>query len=116
MLSSDDLEEARSIAWTLEKCNEERKEIQSAMMKEAIARVEREGLERHPVIVVDLPEGHPGLSGLVAGRLKERFGKPAIVVTYTKNAEGLPEGRGSGRSVAGVNMAQALSRRAMTVC
>lgn len=107
LLSSDDLEEARSIAWTLEKCNEERKEIQSAMMKEAIARVEREGLERHPVIVVDSPEGHPGLSGLVAGRLKERFGKPAIVVTYTKNAEGLPEGRGSGRSVAGVNMAQA---------
>lgn len=107
LLSCDDLEEARSIAWTLEKCNEERKEIQSVMMADAIASVEAGGLDQNPVIVVDAPEGHPGLSGLVAGRIKERFGKPAIVVTYTKNTEGVLEGRGSGRSVAGANMAEA---------
>lgn len=107
LLSTDDPEEADSIAWTLEKCNEERRAIQTEMNRQAIARVQEQGLDRHPVIVVDDPDWHPGLSGLVAGRLKDRFGKPAIVVTYADGPEGAREGRGSGRSVPGVSMADA---------
>lgn len=107
LLSTDNLDEARSIAFVLDDCNEQRKKIQSQMMKEAIERVEKEGLDTGPVIVVSDPEWHPGLSGLVAGRLKDRFGKPAIVVTFAQNPEGVLEGRGSGRSINGVNMAQA---------
>lgn len=106
LLSTDSLEEARSLAWTLEKCNEERKAIQSKMMKDAVAKVEAEGLQHDPIIIVADPDWHPGLSGLVAGRLKERFGKPAVVVTFTNNQEGIQEGRGSGRSIKGVNLAE----------
>jgi single-stranded-DNA-specific exonuclease len=107
LLATDDLDEARSIAFLLDDCNEQRKQIQSRMMKEAIERVEREGLDQHAVIIVSDAEWHPGLSGLVAGRLKERFGKPAVVVTYADNTQGVQEGRGSGRSIPGVNMAAA---------
>lgn len=106
LLSTDDADEARAIAWTLEECNEQRKEIQARMVKEAAAKVERDGLDRHPVILVDDESWHVGLTGLVAGKLKDRYNKPAIVVAYVKNADGTMEGRGSGRSVASVNMAQ----------
>jgi single-stranded-DNA-specific exonuclease len=106
LLSTDDMDEARAIAWTLEDCNEQRKEVQSTMVKEATAMVDREGLEKYPVIFVGHESWHPGLSGLVAGKLKDKYGKPAVVVTYAKNADGTMEGRGSGRSVTGINMAQ----------
>lgn len=107
LLSTDDMDEARSIAFVLDDCNEQRKKIQSQMMKEAVERVERDGLDKEPVIIVSDPDWHPGLSGLVAGRLKERFGKPAVVVTFATNPDGVQEGRGSGRSITGVNMADA---------
>lgn len=108
ILSTDDMDEARSLAFVLDDCNEQRKAIQSTMMKQAIARVEEQGLDQHPVIIVGDPDWHPGLSGLVAGRLKERFGKPSFVVTYAENADGVLEGRGSGRSITGVSVAAAL--------
>lgn len=108
LLSTDDMDEARSIAFVLDDCNEQRKTIQSEMMKQAIAKVEMEGLDQFPAIVVGDPDWHPGLSGLVAGRLKERFGKPAFVVTYAENMQGVLEGRGSGRSVPGISIASAL--------
>lgn len=106
LLSTDDIDEARSIAYLLDECNEQRKSIQSKMMKEAIEKVEKDGLDQHAVIIVGDADWHPGLSGLVAGRLKERYGKPAICVTYAENTEGVLEGRGSGRSIPGVNLAQ----------
>jgi single-stranded-DNA-specific exonuclease len=107
LLSTDDMDEARSIAFVLDDCNEQRKKIQSQMMKDAVDRVEGQGGNEEAVIIVSDPDWHPGLSGLVAGRLKERFGKPAIVVTFAENTSGVLEGRGSGRSIPGVNMAQA---------
>ncbi len=107
LLSTDDLDTARSIAFVLDDCNEQRKKIQSQMMKDAVDRVEGQGGNDGPVIMVSDAEWHPGLSGLVAGRLKERFGKPSIVVTYAENADGVLEGRGSGRSIPGVNIADA---------
>lgn len=107
LLSTEDMDEARSIAFTLDECNDQRKDIQATMMKEAIAMVEDQKLDQYPVIIVSDESWHPGLSGLVAGRLKERFGKPSIVVTFAANQDGVMEGRGSGRSIAGVSMAAA---------
>lgn len=107
LLATDDPEEAHSIAWTLEECNTQRRILQSEMTDRAVERVAVEGLDKDPVIVLDDPEGHPGLAGLVAGRLKERYGKPAAVITYAENGEGVREGRGSGRSVPGINIAAA---------
>lgn len=105
LLSTDDPEEAQSIAWALEDCNQERKKIQSNMMQVAVNKVEFLKGNNDNFILVDDESFHSGLSGLVAGRLKERYGKPAIVVTYVENNDGVIEGRGSGRSIAGINMA-----------
>lgn len=106
LLSTDDQEEAMSYAWALEDCNVERKKIQSTMMQVALNKVEfLKGNEEH-FILVDDESFHSGLSGLVAGRLKDRYEKPAIVVTYVENEQGVLEGRGSGRSIKGVNMAE----------
>lgn len=104
LLSTDDAEEAKNIAWTLHDCNEKRKEIQAQMEFEAIEKVEKLGLDQFSAIVVDDEDWHPGLAGLVAGRLKDKYGKPACVITYTEN--GRKEGKGSGRSVAGINIAK----------
>jgi len=107
LLSIDDVQEAGNIAWTLSDCNDKRKDIQAAMEATALSKVEAQALDQHPAIFVDDESFHQGLSGLVAGRLKEKYKKPAIVVTYAENGEGVMEGRGSGRSVAGVHIAQA---------
>jgi single-stranded-DNA-specific exonuclease len=107
LLASDDAEEAKDIAWTLNDCNDKRKDIQAEMMEQAAAMVEREGLADAPVIIVGDESWHPGLSGLVAGNLKERYGKPAICITYAPGDEFSMEGRGSGRSIPGVNLGAA---------
>jgi single-stranded-DNA-specific exonuclease len=104
LLCTDDAEEARNIAFTLEDCNAKRKTIQEDMLNQAVAMVEAQALHQQPVIIVGHQDWHPGLSGLVAGRLKEKYNKPSVVVTYTPGMQGTLEGRGSGRSVTGVNL------------
>lgn len=105
LLSTDNEEEAQSYAWALEECNVERRKIQSEMMRVAENRVAFLQGEHEHFIMVDDESFHSGLSGLVAGRLKEKYSKPAIVITYVENEEGIMEGRGSGRSITGINMA-----------
>ncbi len=105
LLSTDDPDEALSIAYALEECNQERKKIQANMMQVALNKVEFLKGNNENFILVDDESFHSGLSGLVAGRLKEKYDKPAIVVTYVENQDGVIEGRGSGRSVKGVHMA-----------
>ncbi len=105
LLSTDDMEEAIRLAWLLDDCNEKRKSLQKDMLAHAVARVKAYGFDNDPVILLDDPEWHPGLVGLVAGDLKERFGRPACVIAYADSDMGVREGRGSGRSVAGVNIA-----------
>jgi len=107
LLATEDTEEAKNIAWMLQDCNEKRKAIQSEMEQEAIGMVEAQGLADAPVIIVGHENWHSGLSGLVAGRLKEQYGKPVCVLTYVETEGGVVEGRGSGRSVAGIHIAQA---------
>lgn len=106
LLATEDAEEAMSLAWELDDCNEKRKAIQKDMMKDALAQVTSLGRENDPIILIDDEGWHPGLSGLIAGQIKERFDRPACVVTYAKNPEGQLEGRGSGRSVLGINIAE----------
>ncbi|MBI4030109.1 MAG: single-stranded-DNA-specific exonuclease RecJ [Proteobacteria bacterium] len=107
LLSTDDPEEAKNIAWTLNDCNEQRKAMQAGMFEHAVGMVEGERLHENPVIIVGHENWHPGLSGLVAGRLKEKYGRPAVCIAYAPGHEGGMEGRGSGRSVSGVNMGAA---------
>jgi len=107
LLATDNAEDAKNIAWTLNDCNDKRKAIQAEMEREAMQRVEDMGLDNAPVIIVDDKGWHPGLSGLVAGQLKEKYGKPACVVTYAELSDGTLEGRGSGRSIPGIHIAKA---------
>ncbi len=107
LLSTRDQEEALNIAWTLNDCNDKRKAIQLQMEREAKQMVDDKGLDQHAVIMVGHEDWHPGLSGLVAGALKELYKKPACVITYAQDLDGNREGRGSGRSVPGIHIAQA---------
>ncbi len=105
LLSTDDYDEARGLAARLEECNGHRKEIQRGMMKQAEAMLNG-GAGDDPLVFAHHEDWHAGLAGLVAGRLKEAHNKPAVVIAFARNADGSLEGRGSGRSVPGVNMAQ----------
>lgn len=105
LLACEDPEDAKNLAWTLNDCNDKRRAIQSDMMQDAISRVEREGLYNDPVIFLHDFNWHVGLNGLVAGQIKEKYGKPTCVVAFAPGMDGQLEGRGSGRSVPGFNLA-----------
>ncbi|MGN7438340.1 MAG: single-stranded-DNA-specific exonuclease RecJ [Alcanivorax sp.] len=106
LLTSEDPEECKNIAWTLNDCNDKRKAIQKSMEEQAIAMVEAQNMQDDPIIVVAHEDWHAGLSGLVAGQIKEKYQKPACVVTYAHDLSGKKEGRGSGRSIPGIHIAQ----------
>ena len=106
LLSTEDAGEARRIALELDALNAERRAIEADVLEAAIAQVEAAGAGGDsPLLLAAGPNWHPGVIGIVAGRLKERFNRPALVV-------GLDEaglGKGSGRSVAGVNLGAAVA-------
>ncbi len=102
LLATDDPEVARSLAQRLDVLNSERREIEASVLAQAIAQVERDGSSS--ALVFAAGDGwHPGVIGIVAGRLKERYNRPACVVAI---ADGV--GKGSGRSVAGAPLGQAV--------
>lgn len=99
---TEDPEEAAMLAEHLRSLNEERK----LMTEEGVKEAERQALEVFPedrVPVLFLPELHESLAGIVAGRIRERLGKPCILLT--RGAEGL---KGSGRSIEAYHMFQGL--------
>lgn len=104
LLSTDDAERATVIAQRLDAYNEERREIEAACLEEAIAQVEAAGDEEAPMILAAGAGWHPGVIGIVAGRLKERYNRPACVVAL--DDAGI--GKGSGRSVPGVDLGSAI--------
>lgn len=105
LLSSEDAEDAKNMAWTLNDCNSKRRDIQADMMREANDMIEKRGLADKPLIMVADESWHVGLNGLVAGEIKQRYGKPACCIAFAPGMSGELEGRGSGRSVPGFNMA-----------
>ncbi|MGX1788843.1 single-stranded-DNA-specific exonuclease RecJ [Bosea sp. NPDC055332] len=107
LLTRDEVE-ARTIAAELNRLNQERQEIERAAVEEAVAEVEHrfEDAAAHPVLVVGSADWHPGIVGLIAGRLKERFRRPAFALA--RNGDG--GATGSGRSIAGVDLGSAVRR------
>ena len=102
LLTSVDREEARSIATELDRLNEERRAIEMLVSEQAERQAEE--LNGAPVITVMSAGWHQGVIGIVAGRLKERFGRPAIVIAETEDGTG----KGSGRSISGVDLGAAI--------
>jgi single-stranded-DNA-specific exonuclease len=102
LLTSTDPEEARTIAAELDRLNEERRAIEMLVCEQA--EEQAKALSEAPVIIVMSPGWHQGVIGIVAGRLKERFGRPAIVIAECEDGSG----KGSGRSISGVDLGAAV--------
>ncbi|MCE9523618.1 MAG: single-stranded-DNA-specific exonuclease RecJ [Alphaproteobacteria bacterium] len=104
LLSTDDLSEAQAIAGELDVLNQQRRLLEQATVDEAIAVVESDASMRAaPVLVVAQEGWHPGVIGIVAGRLKERYAKPAVVIAIN---DGI--GKGSARSINGADLGSAM--------
>ncbi|MDB5694132.1 MAG: recJ [Alphaproteobacteria bacterium] len=102
LLTTEDPEEARGIAAELDRLNEERRAIEASVCEAAEELSRTKG--NRAVTLVAAPGWHPGVIGIVAGRLKEKIGKPAIVVAIGEDGIG----KGSGRSIAGVDLGAAV--------
>ena len=103
LLTCDDPEEARKLAQLLDNHNRARQELEAAMLRDAIEQVESQPESDHPLVVAVGEDWHPGVIGIIAGRLKERYHRPACVIAL----EGA-EGKGSGRSIPGLNLGAAV--------
>lgn len=103
LLTTEDAEEARDIAAQLSVLNEERRGIEAAVQEAAEAQIVSQ--HNRAVIVISGEGWHPGVIGIVAGRIKEKTGKPSIVIALD-TASG--EGKGSGRSISGVDLGAAI--------
>jgi single-stranded-DNA-specific exonuclease len=99
LLSTDDPVEAARLAARLDALNKERKEIEQGVLDAAIMAVENAGAGSHDPVFVAGAGWHPGVIGIVASRLKERYHRPALVVALDGAV-----GKGSGRSVAGIDL------------
>ncbi len=103
LLTTGDPEEARAIAEQLSALNDERRAIEAAVQEAA-----EEQLASQHNRAVQLVSGagwHPGVIGIVAGRIKEKTGKPAIVIALDAETG---QGKGSGRSISGVDLGAAI--------
>lgn len=104
LLACDSAAEAQRMAAELDQLNTDRREIEAAVRASAMAQAEARGLDG-PLVWAAGEGWHPGVVGIVAARMKEATGRPAVVI----GLDG-PEGKGSGRSVAGVDLGAAIQR------
>lgn len=104
LLATDSATEAAALAERLDQLNSERREIEARVREEALAQAEMRGLDG-PLVWAAGEGWHPGVVGIVAARLKEATNRPAVVI----GLDGA-EGKGSARSVAGVDLGAAVQR------
>src|SRR5262245_58908644 len=97
--------DAERLAGGLDDPNTERQRVQELVWKEALAQAVLQVEEQAAALVVGAEGWHPGVVGIIAARLVDRFGRPAIAIGFRDG-----EGRGSARTIAGVNLFDALAR------
>lgn len=102
LLTTSDPQEAADISQELNRLNEERRAIEAGVLEQAIEASAACG--NAPVAIVAGQGWHPGVIGIVAGRLKERLHRPAIVIALDEDGVG----KGSGRSISGVDLGAAI--------
>ena len=103
LLGTEDPGEATALALRLDALNTERQAIEAAVLEAAIEQVETRGIGNAPVVVAAAEGWHQGVIGIVASRLKERFGRPAAVVAINGGIA-----KGSCRSIAGIDIGAAI--------
>ena len=105
LLLCEDWEQAQALAEDLNHCNQDRQAAEQKILEEVQAQLAADpSLLRDPVLLLWGEDYHPGVIGIVASRLVEKYGRPAVLVSIQNG-----EGRGSGRSVAGFNLHAAIS-------
>ncbi|MBY6166336.1 single-stranded-DNA-specific exonuclease RecJ [Pseudooceanicola nitratireducens] len=106
LLSCSDPHEATAMADRLNDLNAERREIEASVTAAAMAQAEARGLDA-PLVWAAGEGWHPGVVGIVASRLKEATNRPSVVIGLDGD-----EGKGSGRSIAGVDLGASIQRLA----
>ncbi|OYU40473.1 MAG: single-stranded-DNA-specific exonuclease RecJ [Pseudorhodobacter sp. PARRP1] len=106
LLSTDSPTEAAALAERLDVLNTERRDIEARVREEALAQAEMRGMDG-PLVWAAGDGWHPGVVGIVAARLKEASHRPAVVIGFDGD-----EGKGSARSVTGVDLGAAIHRLA----
>ncbi len=103
---------ADRIAEELCEANRERQNEENKIMSEAYSMIDKLDLDKNPVIVLAADNWHHGVIGIVASRITEKYGRPSILVSFEGNEDGVIEdeevGKGSGRSIKGLNLVDAL--------
>ena len=109
---ASDYRYALEIAESLCSANKERQAEENKIMQEAYDKIEQIGIDNDPVIVLDADNWHHGVIGIVASRITEKYCRPAILVSFDGGMGEVPSpddvGKGSGRSVKGINLVDAL--------
>jgi single-stranded-DNA-specific exonuclease len=103
LLLSEDVGDARVLAEQLDAVNRQRQVVEAGILEDAMAQAQVQVAAGHPVILVARDGWHPGVVGIVAGRIKEKYNRPALVAGIT---DGIL--KGSGRSVAGLDLGTAV--------
>ncbi|QOX79085.1 single-stranded-DNA-specific exonuclease RecJ [Trichlorobacter lovleyi] len=105
LLLSEDPQQAAALAAELDGANLERRQVERRIFDEAIAQIEAQGgLQDRNSIVLSSPDWHQGVVGIVASRLVERYYRPTLLVAERDDASG----KGSGRSISGFHLLEAL--------
>ena len=104
LLCSNSISEATNLCEEIEELNLKRKEIENNVREEALEKVDK-NQAKNSIIWAAAEGWHPGVVGIVASRLKDKFNKPALVIGF----DGI-EGKGSGRSVDGYDLGFAIQR------
>ena len=103
LLLSNEEEEAVKLSKELVKLNEERKDMTLKGVETAIEIVEKNGMMHDKVLVIYIPDVHESLAGIIAGRIREKYNAPTLIITKSENGA-----KGSGRSIEEYNMFEEL--------
>lgn len=105
LLEAKELREAMVLAEDLKALNDSRKELTEKGVKEAMDQIEASELKQDKVLVVYLPECHESIAGIIAGRIREHYSRPTLVLTKAETGV-----KGSGRSIEAYDMFAELNR------
>ncbi len=103
LLLEEDEVQARSLAGMLDAVNRQRQEVEAAVLEAAMIAAGEQVSAGHAALLITGPAWHPGVVGIIAGRVKERFNRPTCVAGIADN-----RARGSGRSVVGLDLGAAV--------
>jgi single-stranded-DNA-specific exonuclease len=105
LLLSETKNEAIELATELRNLNEERKDMTAEYTGKAIITVEEQGMLKDTVLVIYLPDCHESIAGIIAGRIREKYHRPTLILTDSVDCV-----KGSGRSIDNYDMIEELSK------